>query len=115
MSVGKLVILRVSAGSVVVVVVVQEGAVVAAHLDIGEAQVMVEGVTVLVVVPLVAAVCLLPVAVATVDLLIVDEMKLPMLTEMVSGNDTEAGAEAMKYYFQMHCRTFGIVFLLSLN
>lgn len=100
MNVAKLVILRVSAGSVGVGV--QEGVAVAAHLDIGGAQVMVEGVTVLVVVPLVAAVCLL-VAVATADLLTVDEMKLPMLTEMVSENDTEAGAEAMEYCFQMHC------------
>lgn len=79
----------------VVVEVVEEGAVVAAHADIAEAQAMVGGVTAhgVDLLLLDGAVCLLLfVDVATAVRLIVGEMKLPMLTEMVSGIDTEAGA-----------------------
>lgn len=101
---------------VVEVEVLEEGAVVAAHADIAEAQVMVGGVTApVVVLPLLdVAVCLLLfVGVATAVRLIVVVKKLHMLMEMVSGIDTEAGARMCAG--KTISKTFRVVFLLLLE
>lgn len=65
---------------------------VVAPLDIGGVQVMVTGVIVLVDVPPGAEACHL-VAVVIADLHIVEEMKFLTPMEMVSGTESEAGAE----------------------
>ena len=82
MSVVSLVILPANAVRVVVVVVVQED-IVAAALDIAEAQVMDEGVTVLVGDPQDTAVCHLVGAAIAGPQHIVDVKKCHMPTEMV--------------------------------
>lgn len=72
-------------------VVVQEDAVAVAHHDFAGAQVMGEGVTVLVGGPLGAAVCHLVDVATAGHLLIVAVRRFHMLMEMALGND--AGAE----------------------
>lgn len=90
MSVVSLVILLVNAECEEVQVLVNVEVV--ALLDIGGAQVMVAGVIVLVDVPPNAEACHL-VAVVIADLHTVEEMKFLIPMEMVSGTESEAGAE----------------------
>lgn len=111
MSVVSLVILLVNAECEEVQVLVNVEVV--ALLDIGGAQVMVAGVIVLVDVPPNAEACHL-VAVVIADLHTVEEMKFLIPMEMVSGTESEAGAERRSWLL-VSFRSFSMCVLLCLT